>query len=40
MIVLTDLAKRAGVRDSQGIILIPEVFLDDLAEMIVVRGQW
>jgi CRP/FNR family transcriptional regulator, cyclic AMP receptor protein len=33
-IVLTDLAKRAGVRDSQGIILIPEVFHEDLAEMI------
>ncbi len=33
-IVLSDLAKRAGVRDSQGIILIPEVFHEDLAEMI------
>jgi CRP/FNR family cyclic AMP-dependent transcriptional regulator len=33
-IVLSDLAKRAGVRDSQGTILIPEVFHEDLAEMI------
>jgi CRP-like cAMP-binding protein len=33
-IVLSDLATRAGVRDSQGIILIPEVFHEDLAEMI------
>jgi CRP/FNR family transcriptional regulator, cyclic AMP receptor protein len=33
-IVLSDLAKRAGVRDSDGIILIPEVFHEDLAEMI------
>jgi CRP/FNR family cyclic AMP-dependent transcriptional regulator len=33
-IVLSDLAERAGVRDSDGIILIPEVFHDDLAEMI------
>src|ERR1700691_2974793 len=33
-IVLSDLAKRAGVRDSQGIILMPEVFHEDLAEMI------
>jgi CRP/FNR family transcriptional regulator, cyclic AMP receptor protein len=33
-IVLSDLAKRAGVRDSRGIILIPEVFHEDLAEMI------
>jgi CRP/FNR family cyclic AMP-dependent transcriptional regulator len=33
-IVLSDLAKRAGVQDSQGIILIPEVFHEDLAEMI------
>jgi CRP/FNR family cyclic AMP-dependent transcriptional regulator len=33
-IVLSDLAKRAGVRDSEGIILIPEVFHEDLAEMI------
>lgn len=33
-IVLSDLAKRAGVRDSQGVILIPEVFHEDLAEMI------
>jgi CRP/FNR family cyclic AMP-dependent transcriptional regulator len=33
-VVLTDLAKRAGVRDSEGIILIPEVFHEDLAEMI------
>ncbi len=34
MIVLSDLAKRVGVRDSQGIMLIPEIFHDDLAEMI------
>ena len=33
-IVLSDLAKRAGVRDSEGIILIPEVLHEDLAEMI------
>jgi CRP/FNR family cyclic AMP-dependent transcriptional regulator len=33
-IVLSDLAMRAGVRDSEGIILIPEVFHEDLAEMI------
>ncbi len=33
-IVLSDLAKRLGVRDSEGIILIPEIFHDDLAEMI------
>src|SRR6204780_346582 len=33
-IVMSDLAKRAGVRDSEGIILIPEVFHEDLAEMI------
>ena len=33
-IVLSDLAKRAGVRDAEGIILIPEVFHEDLAEMI------
>ena len=33
-IVLSDLAKRAGVRDSEGIILIPEVGHEDLAEMI------
>jgi CRP/FNR family transcriptional regulator, cyclic AMP receptor protein len=33
-IVLSDLGKRAGVRDSEGIILIPEVFHEDLAEMI------
>jgi CRP/FNR family transcriptional regulator, cyclic AMP receptor protein len=33
-IVLSDLAKRAGVGDSEGIILIPEVFHEDLAEMI------
>jgi CRP/FNR family cyclic AMP-dependent transcriptional regulator len=33
-IVLSDLAKRAGIRDSEGIILIPEVFHEDLAEMI------
>ena len=33
-IVLSDLAKRAGVRDAEGIILIPEIFHEDLAEMI------
>jgi CRP/FNR family transcriptional regulator, cyclic AMP receptor protein len=33
-IVLSDLAKRLGVRDSQGIVLIPEIYHDDLAEMI------
>jgi CRP/FNR family cyclic AMP-dependent transcriptional regulator len=32
--VLSDLAKRAGVRDSEGIILIPEIGHEDLAEMI------
>ena len=34
MIVMSDLAKRAGVRDSEGIVLIPEISHDDLAEMI------
>src|SRR5271156_3276047 len=34
MIVMSDLAKRAGVRDSEGIILIPEIGHEDLAEMI------
>ena len=34
MIVMSDLAKRLGVRDSEGIVLIPEIFHDDLAEMI------
>jgi CRP/FNR family transcriptional regulator, cyclic AMP receptor protein len=33
-IVMSDLAKRAGVRDSEGIVLIPEIIHDDLAEMI------
>src|SRR5271170_7498977 len=33
-IVLSDLAKRAGVQDSEGIILIPEIGHEDLAEMI------
>ena len=33
-IVLSDLAKRVGVRDSRGTMLIPEIFHDDLAEMI------
>jgi CRP/FNR family transcriptional regulator, cyclic AMP receptor protein len=33
-IVLDDLAKRAGVHDAEGIILIPELGHDDLAEMI------
>ncbi len=32
--VMTDLAKRAGVRDSEGIMLIPEIGHEDLAEMI------
>ena len=32
--VLSDLAERAGVSDSEGIILIPEVFHEDFAEMI------
>ncbi len=34
IMVLSDLAKRAGVRDAQGIILIPEIRHEDLAEMI------
>jgi CRP-like cAMP-binding protein len=33
-IVLSDLAKRVGVSDSEGIILIPEIAHEDLAEMI------
>jgi|SRR5579863_281074 len=33
-IVISDLAKRAGVRDSEGIILLPEIGHEDLAEMI------
>ena len=33
-IVLSDLATRAGVRDSEGVILIPELGHEDLAEMI------
>ena len=33
-IVMSDLARRAGARDSEGIILIPEIVHDDLAEMI------
>jgi CRP/FNR family cyclic AMP-dependent transcriptional regulator len=33
-IVMSDLAKRAGVRDSEGIILIPEIGHEDLSEMI------
>ena len=32
--VLSDLAQRAGARDSEGIILIPEIGQEDLAEMI------
>ena len=32
--VLSDLGRRAGVRDSEGIILIPEIGHEDLAEMI------
>ena len=34
MVVMSDLGKRAGVRDSDGIILIPEIGHQDLAEMI------
>jgi CRP/FNR family transcriptional regulator, cyclic AMP receptor protein len=34
MIVMSDLAKRAGVRDSDGIILIPEIGHQELSEMI------
>src|SRR5271166_1545501 len=34
MIVMSDLAKRAGVRDSEGIILIPEIGHQELSEMI------
>jgi CRP/FNR family transcriptional regulator, cyclic AMP receptor protein len=33
-IVMNDLARRAGVSDSQGVILIPEILHEDLAEMI------
>ena len=33
-IVMSDLARRAGVSDSQGVILIPEILHEDLAEMI------
>lgn len=33
-IVMSDLARRAGVRDSEGTILIPELGHEDLAEMI------
>lgn len=33
-IAFSDLAKRAGVKDSEGIVLIPEVGHEDLAEMI------
>jgi CRP/FNR family transcriptional regulator, cyclic AMP receptor protein len=33
-IVLSDLAARAGVRDAEGVILIPELGHEDLAEMI------
>jgi CRP/FNR family transcriptional regulator, cyclic AMP receptor protein len=32
--VMSDLAERAGVRDAEGIILIPEIRHEDLAEMI------
>jgi CRP-like cAMP-binding protein len=32
--VMSDLAKRAGVRDSEGIILIPEIGHQELSEMI------
>lgn len=34
IIAMSDLAKRAGVEDSQGIILIPEIGHEDLSEMI------
>jgi CRP/FNR family cyclic AMP-dependent transcriptional regulator len=34
VMAMTDLAKRAGVRDSEGIILIPEIGHEDFAEMI------
>ena len=34
MIVMSDLAKRAGVRDSERIILLPEVGHQELSEMI------
>ncbi|MFZ0676481.1 Crp/Fnr family transcriptional regulator [Candidatus Binatus sp.] len=34
MIVMSELAKRTGVRDKEGIILIPEIGHEDLAEMI------
>jgi CRP/FNR family cyclic AMP-dependent transcriptional regulator len=34
LIVMSDLAKRAGIRDSQGIMLIPEIGHQELAEMI------
>jgi CRP/FNR family transcriptional regulator, cyclic AMP receptor protein len=33
-IVMSDLAKRVGARDSEGVILIPEINHEDLAEMI------
>ena len=33
-IVMSDLGKRAGVRDSDGVILIPEIGHQDLADMI------
>jgi CRP/FNR family transcriptional regulator, cyclic AMP receptor protein len=34
IMVMSDLAKRAGVRDAEGIILIPEIRHEDLSEMI------
>lgn len=34
VIVMSDLAKRAGVKDSEGIVLIPEIGHEGLAEMI------
>ena len=34
MIAMSDLAKRAGVRDSEGIMLIPEIGHQELSEMI------
>ena len=33
-LAMTELARRAGVKDSEGIILIPEIGHEDLAEMI------
>ena len=38
-IVMSESAMRTGVRDKEGIILIPEIGHEDLAEMIGCRGQ-